>query len=216
MKQANTTANPGASNHAATCYGVYMDVTRRAWVWALCLGAVSTADSANVAAEKRASLAIGAGWIRARSTSADRGGGQASRDELTSLLGVGLGLSLERDTSLRWAWRITGEVGYATGDQARWTGAVDLGVVYRLDILAWVPYARAAVGARAGFMAEGSGSEEISPTGVVGLGLMRLRDRDASWRGELTYRVALDSAQGRTAAHEAMFWLARSWHWDYF
>lgn len=155
--------------------------------------------------EKRASVGLGLGVLATPETqAADSGDAQFA---------TGVGATFEADASLRVAWHAGLDVGHAFADGAASYLTLDAGASYRLDILAWVPYVRGAVGMSA---IASPDDVAVAPVATAALGLIRLRDRDVSWRGEVRYRLVWDVSGATPRAHEATLWLARTWHWDYF
>ncbi|MBK9070200.1 MAG: hypothetical protein IPL79_04245 [Myxococcales bacterium] len=135
--------------------------------------------------EKRASVGLGLGILATPAGEAD-----ASAD---TKFASSVGAAFESDASLRMAWHAGLDAGHAFGDARASYLTLDAGVSYRLDILAWVPYVRGTVGLSAITRA---GDEALAPAATAALGLIRLRDRDTSWRGEVRYRMLWNLSAG--------------------
>ena len=205
MTVAHTIGRMGASNRpGSSCYARPMDANAKAIAGAAWLAAMLSLLGP-VRAEKRASVGIGMGVLSGPTDASAGGDGP--------LVATSLGAAYEADASLRTAWHAGLDIGGAWGKEPWTSVALDAGISYRLDILAWVPYVRGTVGLSASAYAH---EALFSPIATAALGIVRLRDRDASWRGELRYRMIWDAAAAAPRGHEAMVWVARSWHWAYF
>lgn len=103
---------------------------------------------------------------------------------VSSWLGGELGVSYERSFGEALSWRVeaAGAVFYHS-DGTGWLAMGDAGLVYRFDVLEYVPYAFAGGGAvRVG---GGPLPDTTEPVLVLGGGLDVLRGRDRSWGGEV-------------------------------
>src|SRR5690606_34733596 len=109
------------------------------------------------------------------------------------------------------SWRVDISGGLYGRGGTSWSGLLAAGVVYRLDVLRYVPYGLFGVGATA----VGAGpipddeSPILDPVLVAGLGVDVLRSRDASWGIELRGAWISDTALATLSARY-------TWRWGYF
>lgn len=101
-------------------------------------------------------------------------------DQVGPTVGGVLGISYERDLSERLAWRIEAAGGVYVGGGLSVGGQGGASLVYRLDVLKYVPYAAVGVG---GVLLAGGDAPELTlaPAGLACLGLDVLQSRVRSW-----------------------------------
>jgi hypothetical protein len=171
------------------------------------LTAIAALSGPNVAAasdgESALSIAIGAGtWALDLDDDDDALGPTAG--------GVAL-VAYERGFSEALSWRVDLSGGIYGRDGTSWTGVAAAGVVYRLDIIEYVPYALLEVGGAAigGGPLPGDDSPELDPVFLIGAGLDVLRGRSSSWgieaRAAWVAGTTLVSLGGRY-----------TWRWGFF
>jgi hypothetical protein len=99
--------------------------------------------------------------------------------DITPTVGGALAVEYERAFAEPLSWRIELAGGVFHGDGTSWRALADRGIVYRFDVLKYVPYAFVGVGA----VAAGGGplADTIDPVLVFGGGLDILRGRERSW-----------------------------------
>lgn len=131
-------------------------------------------------------------------------------DESISPTAGGVGLvSYERGFSEALSWRIELSGGLYAGGGLSWSGAVAGGLVYRFDVLKYVPYAVIEVG---GSMVGGGPVPEpvIDPVVQIGGGVDFLLGRSRSWG--LEARVASFAGDTTTVSVGARYTI----RWGYF
>jgi hypothetical protein len=104
--------------------------------------------------------------------------------DVTSYLGAQLAVEYERAFAEPLSWRVElGAAGFHHADGKSWLAIGDAGVVYRFDVLKYVPYAFAGVGA----VIAGGGPlpSTTEPILMLGGGLDILASRERSWGFEL-------------------------------
>ena len=99
--------------------------------------------------------------------------------DITPTIGGVVAVEYERAFAEALSWRVELAGGVFHGDGTSYLGLADAGAVYRFDVLKYVPYAFAGVGA----VLAGGGplDDNIDPVLVLGGGLDFLRGRDRSW-----------------------------------
>jgi hypothetical protein len=117
--------------------------------------------------------------------------------------------SYEHDFSESFSWRLEASGGLYGGGGLSWSGAASGGLVYRFDVLKYVPYALVELGG----VAVGGGElteSAIDPVLEIGGGVDWLTARDRSWGVEA--RVA--GFAGDTMTYSLS--LRRTFRWGFF
>jgi hypothetical protein len=131
-------------------------------------------------------------------------------DETIGPTGGGVGLvSYERGFSEALSWRLELSGGLYSGGGLSWSGLAAGGLVYRFDVLKYVPYALVEVGGSA--VGGGPVTEPVlDPVVLIGGGLDFLLGRDRSWGIEA--RVASFAGDTTTISLGARY----TFRWGYF
>lgn len=130
-------------------------------------------------------------------------------DALAPLAGGVLGISYERGISEALSWRVEAWGALYGGDGLSGGGAAAGGVVYRFDVLKYVPYGLLELGVVA--LAGGPLPErQIAPVIQVGGGLDVLQSRDRSYGVEV--RLASFAGDVTTLSLSGRY----TWRWGYF
>jgi hypothetical protein len=106
--------------------------------------------------------------------------GEMEDETIAPVLGGVVVGAYERGFSEALSWRIEASSGVYGGGGVSWTAAAAAGVVYRFDVLKYVPYALVEVG---GVIVGGGPVPEttLDPVLAIGGGLDLLRSRSRSW-----------------------------------
>jgi len=118
-------------------------------------------------------------------------------------------ISYERGFSESWSWRVDAQGGGYLGGGFSWSAEGAAGIVYRFDVLKYVPYGMVELGASE----VGGGpipTPAFAPVVMVGGGVDWLTGRDRSWG--LEARVA--SFAGDTTAVSVA--IRTTWRWGFF
>jgi len=139
-------------------------------------------------------------------------GAEEDDDPITPTAGGVLLLSYERGFGEAWSWRVDLAGGLYGGGGLSWSGVAAAGIVYRFDVLKYVPYGLLEVGGAVvgGGPVPEADSPVLDPVLQIGGGLDVLRSRDRSWGIEA--RVATFGADLTTIAVTARY----TWRWGWF
>ncbi len=128
--------------------------------------------------------------------------------DITPTIGGVVGLTYERGISEALSWRVSLVGGGFAGGGTTFAGWGAAGLVYRFDVLEYVPYVQASLGAIE--LGGGPVPRGLHPLLELGGGLDLLSNRDRSWGAE----VRLGSFAGNTTTVTAG--LRATWRWGYF
>lgn len=161
------------------------------------LAVVATAATAAVAhaGEGESALSVGAGYASYLIPGLDE-------ETTASTVGGYVAVEYERTFGEAWSVRADAAAGGFAGNGSSWMGLVDGGVVYRFDVLKYVPYAFATLGvlATGGGPLAGDLNDDgerdcdpglsgcaggLEPMLAIGGGVDVLRSRESSWGIEL-------------------------------
>lgn len=150
---------------------------------------------------------------RERALSVSAGPASWVHDDAGPTLGGAAQLTIERAVTDAWWWRVDLAGGVHAIDGTSWSAVAGAGVMYRFDVLKYVPYALLELGGAAvggGPMSETDDSTAITPLVLGGVGLDVLRSRDASW--------GVEARAGGLLGDTAVFSVAAryTWRWGYF
>lgn len=122
-------------------------------------------------------------------------------------VGGAVGVSYERGISEALSWRVSIAGGAFAGGGTSGAGWVTGGLVYRFDVLKYVPYAFAGVGGIG--LGGGPLPGGLDPLLELGGGLDMLSSRDRSW--------GLEARLGSFAGSTTVFTVGvrRTWRWGY-
>ncbi len=182
---------------------------RIAWLGSVLVLAIPQVAAAS---EGESAFSIGAGvatWMHDHDHDDDDD--DDDDDWLGPTVGGVLVASYERGFTDALSWRVDLSGGLHGIDGLSWSAVAAAGVVYRYDVIKYVPYAMLQLGGTA--IGDGpipdDDSPELDPVVLVGAGVDLLRDRRSSWGVET--RVAL-GADVVTATLGARF----TWRWGFF
>lgn len=158
-------------------------------------------DGAAQAGEDESALSVSLGWATYATPGDD---GMTTHPSF----GGALGVTYERGISEALSWRVAVAGGGFTGNGGAGAGWVSGGVVYRFDVLKYVPYALVAVGGVG--LDGGDLPAGFSPMLELGGGLDVLTSRDRSW--------GIEARLGSFAGDTTIFSITarRTWRWGYF
>jgi len=133
----------------------------------------------------------------------DKDGKPASPDA-----GAMIGATYERGISEALSWRVSAVGGGFVGGGTTWAAWGAAGIVYRFDVLKYVPYVEVSGGAV--LLGGGPLASGVDPLLELGGGLDWLQDRDRSFGVE----IRLGSFAGDTTIFTAG--VRTTWRWGYF
>ncbi len=169
------------------------------------------------AGEDESALSVGAGYASYVIPDGEDG-------SLASTAGLQLSVQYERGFAEAYSVRVSGALAGYVGGGTSWTGQLAGGVVYRFDVLKYVPYAFAVIGGMVGGSGrldgdlDGDGGADcdtgladcgggFEPLIGVGGGLDILRSRETSWG----FEVQASAFVGDTALLSAGVRYTRRW-----
>jgi hypothetical protein len=172
----------------------------RAWV-PIAIVSLAAAAAPARAGDGESALSPSIGWATYATPDKDN-------KTVSPTIGAALAVTYERGISEALSWRVSLLGGGFAGGGT--TGAAWLagGLVYRFDVLKYVPYIEASLGGVA--LGGGPLKAGVDPLLELGGGLDVLSDRDRSWGGE----IRLGSFAGDTTI--LTVGARATWRWGYF
>lgn len=172
----------------------------RAAAVALLIAALG-AGSAHAGDGERA-VSVGAGYATYATPNAD------DDETLAPTAGAALTATYERGFGTDTWWRADLVLGGYLGGGAAGSALATLGLTYRVDVLKYVPYLEAGVGALA--RAGGPFETGVEPALRIGVGVDWLRGRDRS------HGVAVSLTSFASATTTLAITVRSTWRWGYF
>ncbi|GAB4518426.1 MAG: hypothetical protein Tsb0020_37000 [Haliangiales bacterium] len=176
-------------------------LARAAAIAALTLALLGIGGAAHASDGQHAlSVSVGYGSLLVTDEGADTGTDTAH--------GGVLGVAYSRGFSDALSWRVSGGVGGYYGASALLSGQVSAGLVYRFDVLKYVPYLTAGVGAIV--VSDSDVNLDIDPLVELGVGLDVLQSRHRSYGVFARVESLLQNTSFFTAGVRV------TWRWGFF